>query len=243
MLPLQEGADARSWRYRTPQRGNVREQTDVVPAWSDEQKDWIETTTAPHGGQILPFVFDAESRILAILPDRQSRPTTIASVFESVLRDNEAQRDFPTTEWSVEPILDAQDFIDWLRSVDVLATVSFTAKLPNPEPRDAFRDLAARMEARRATKYLENMQSQAEEGLIGIETDPDFRQAIAMGQQGFATLRGTGRRGGTRVRYSQAQTVAGEHVEQLPPTWEAMWELLRELARSKLRRFLQDEAG
>jgi hypothetical protein len=216
---------------------------DIVPKWSDEEKDWLTTATSPHGGAILPFVFDGDSRLLAIVPDRLSQPTTIAGVFERILSDQEAQRDYPTTEWGVEPILDVRDFLEWLRSVDVLESVSFAARLPNPDPRDAFRDLAQRMEARRATKHHERMQSDTDEGLVGIETDPDFRQAIAMGQQGFATLRGTGRQREMRVRYSQAQTVAHEHVEQFPPTWEGVFKLLRELARTKLRRFLQDDGG
>jgi hypothetical protein len=77
--------------------------------------------------------------------------------------------------------------------------VSFTARLPNPEPKDAFRDLAERMEKRHATTYVEELLSDQDEGLVGVEDDRDIRQAIAMGEHGLATLRGRQRRLGIAI--------------------------------------------
>jgi hypothetical protein len=118
--------------------------------------------------------------------------------------------------------------------------VSFTARLPNPEPRDAFRDLAERMEARRATEYAETLKSDREEGLQRVQDDRDVQQAIAMGEQGFATLRGVGRRAGRESRFVQSREVATEHVEELPSTWDEARELVREWLKGQLRRFLDD---
>lgn len=217
---------------------------EVVPEWSEEDKDWLSSTTTPQGGRIVPFGFDGESRLLTVLSDRSSAPATVAAVFERILRENERELEIAdrSTEWSVEPILDVEDFLSWLGALDMVASVSFTARLPNPEPRDAFRDLAERMATRRATQYTETMKSGREEGLIGVEEDRDFRQAIAMGEQGFATLRGSGRRGGEVTRYSQTSQVATEHVEELPEDWPGVFGLIRHFLKERLRRFL-DEGG
>ena len=206
--------------------------------WDDKTLDWISLTASPRGGRIVPFAFDGDTRLLAVLAAPRTPPATTAYVFETVLRKEEAELPEHSTEWSVEPILDADDFRTWLRSVDVLDLVSFSAKLPNPEPSDAFRDLYERMEARRATQYRETMRSSRETGLTGIEDDPDFKQAIAMGEQGFATLRGVGHREGAIVRYIQTDTVAKEHVYDLPDDWSEIRRLTIDMVKRRLRRFL-----
>lgn len=218
---------------------------EVVPDWSEEEKDWLTMTVRPRGGRIVPFGFDGETRLLTVLSDRSSSPATLAAVFERILRDNE--RELPeeerSTEWSVEPILDAEEFIEWLSSLEVVHVVSFTARLPNPEPRDAFRDLAQRMEARRATEYTETLKSDRDEGLQSVQDDRDVQQAIAMGEQGFARLSGRGRRAGRQSRFVQSREVATEHVEELPSTWDETRRLIREWLKGQLRRFLDDNTS
>lgn len=213
---------------------------EIVPEWSRESMDWLASTASPHGGRVVPFGFDAETRLLTVLRDPKSPPQTVATVFERILRDNEAESAEPSTEWSVEPVLDAADFLSWLADQDVVTKVSFTARLPNPEARDAFRNLAERMQARRATRYSETLSSEQEAGLVGVEEDTDFRQAIAMGEQGFATLRGQGVANGSESTYSQTNRVAREHVDQLPDDWEGTWELIKRALKNQLRRFLDD---
>jgi hypothetical protein len=214
---------------------------EVVAEWSDEDKDWIANVAAPHGGRILPFGFDGDSRLLAVLRDGASAPTTISGVFEKILRENERELTEPTTEWS----LDRRDFLTWLDKVDVVHSVSFTAKLPNPEPREDFAELVARMERRHATHFTETLASKTEEGLVGVQHDPDIRQAVAMGTQGFATLRGKGSIGGTVTKYSQREVVAEERVDVLPDSWDDMRELITGFLKHRLRRFLErgDEAA
>lgn len=217
---------------------------EVVPEWSDLEKDWLSATATTRGGRIVPFGFDGDTRLLTVLADRSSPPATVAAVFEQVLRDNErelAEQD-RSTEWSVEPILDAHEFIEWLESLEVVNVVSFTARLPNPEPRDAFRDLAERMEARRATEYTETLKSDREEGLQAVQDDPYVQQAIAMGEHGFAKLRGRGQRDGRESRFSQSREVASEHVEAMPPTWEQVRALMRGYLKDQLRRFIDDSS-
>jgi hypothetical protein len=75
---------------------------EVVPAWSEKAKDWVASYEPSHGGSVVPFGFDGETRLLAVLNDRRSQPTTVGVVFERILRDNEEQLIDRTTEWSVE---------------------------------------------------------------------------------------------------------------------------------------------
>jgi hypothetical protein len=66
------------------------------------------------------------------------------------------------------------------------------------------------------TEYTETLKSDREGGLQDVEEDRDVRQAIAVGEQGFATLRGRGWRDGHESRFSQSEEAATEHVDQLP---------------------------
>ena len=216
---------------------------EIVSDWSDEERDWESSTAAPKERKLMPFGFDGDSRLLTILADGSSAPATIAAVFEKVLRENEKELLEPTVQWSVEPVLDRRDFLDWLKSAEVVTQVSFTAKLPNPEPMDEFDDLFQRLAKRHATKHTETMVSSREEGLVAVEDDPDFAQAIVMGQQGIATLRGKGRRAGTVTTYSQKDSVAAERVEDLPADWTEMRQTLTGFLKGQLRRFKDDRAA
>jgi hypothetical protein len=215
---------------------------ELVPEWSVEAKDWPTEIARPKGPKLLPFGFDGESRLLTVLSDGKSSPTTIASVFEQILQKNEMETAEPTTNWSVETILDRADFLTWLGSVDVVASVSFKAKRPNPEPLDPFAELAERIDLRHATQYEETMRSTRDEGLTGIEKDRDFRQAIAMAQQGFASLSGKGKRDGRDTSYNQNRAVATETVDSLPEDWIGMRALIKQLLQGSLRTF-KDVSG
>lgn len=238
----------RSWRigaidvdradqFVTGKLGWHPREPEVVPSWSEELKDWPATLKdAPE--TLLPFAYDGEKRILGVIDDRKSSLKSIAAVFEQVLDENERELEHRTTEWSVEPILDSEEFIEWLGSLDIVQSVSFTAKLPNPEPDRAFDELFQRMNQRHATEYTARFKSSKEEGLQHVEDDPEFRQAIAMGQQGFAELEGRGKRGGQTTSYKQGQRVASDRIEEVPNDWGELLSLLKSMVRQNLRQFL-----
>lgn len=215
-----------------------------VPQWNEEARDWTASARVPRG-VVAPFGFDGETRMLLVERRLKTSAKTVASVLEKIIGEVEEelagkQPSRAPITWSVEPVLDANDFRDWLKSLDTVHTISFTARLPNPEPDDAFQDLVDRMEARSATSFTETFRSDAEEGLVAVDQDQDVRQAIAMGEHGFATLRGEGVRDGQQDHYKQVERVATERAEA-PSGWDGAKEALRELLKGRARRFLSDD--
>jgi hypothetical protein len=206
-----------------------------------ERRDWIVETIDPKEKHLLPFGFDGESRLLAVVTDGSASPTTIGTVFEKILRENEAASTEPTTDWSVEPILDRQDFLDWLQSLEIVSSVSFTVRYPNPAPRAPHEDLADRLKKAHATQLTQTFRSKLEEGLVGVAEDQDVKQAISLAQEGSATLSGRGKRAGKRSIYSQKESQAAESVESMPHTWDQMRDALIDRLRGPLRRFKDDQ--
>ena len=64
-----------------------------------------------------------------------------------------------------------------------------------------------------------------------------------MGQHGFAELSGDGRRGESVSKFSQRNTVATEHVPELPANWAGAFGMLKDFVKGRLRRFLEDDAA
>jgi hypothetical protein len=106
---------------------------------------------------------------------------------------------------------------------------------------DEFDELHERLESSHATEIRETMRSEREEGLVGVENDREFREAIAMGEQGFASLGGKGQRDGKVTSFRQNEQVAREREEDLPATWEQIFSLIGDLLKGKLRRFMNDD--
>ncbi len=209
-----------------------------VADYSDADEDWITSIEAPHGRVVLPYGFDAETRILAVLRRGRSRAVTIGGVFEGVLDQHERALSSPTTEWSVEAILDGRDFAEWLQSMDVVKEVEFVAKLPNPTPTPAMEDVYKRLTNRNATRLIENFRSTRPGGLKHMEDDPDFLQAEAMAREGFATLKGRGESDGSRRLYNQNDRVRRANIDHLPETWGQMREVIRDFLKERARGIL-----
>lgn len=212
------------------------------PDWSEEEQDWV-SLDRPASGGVLPFGFDGESRLLTVLLDAESRPSSVAMALEKILQDNEDESLQRSTDWAVEPVLDAREFVEWLHSLDVVQWIKFEARMPNPEPMDQFRRLHDRLSRHDATKITETISSEKERGLVDVEKDQEFREGIAMGEQSFATLRGQGQRDGKVSTFRQNEQVARERVEELPPTWDDIFALIGDLLKDRLRRFLDEDQG
>ena len=226
-------------RMVTGRLGWVKADSGTETDWSDEEMDYVDVPGHPET-VYFPFVFDADSRILAFVKDPGTALTSVATAFEKILRENDTDPD-RLLDWSVEPILDSQDFREWLHDLDVVRWVSFTAKLPNPEPTGAYRDVWERLTRTHGTELTEKFKSDREEGLVNVDQDEDFQQAIGMAEQSFATLKGQGYKTGTKRSYNQTSRVAQETIEEMPYDWDDVWAVLKECVKGKLLRFL--EAG
>jgi hypothetical protein len=229
-------------RQLTGRLGSQPVRRGMVPKWLDDQKDWdLQVGETAGEIELLPFGYDGESRLLTVLQHGKAAGT-IATVFQTILYDNEMKLHEPTTVWSVEPLLDTSTFLSWLRDTPVVQSVSFTARLPNPESLPEFGDLPGRIKRIGAIQHEQSFRAPPGDTLRGVNEDSGFQEGMAMGRHGFATLKGDGERAdGSHTAYRQAEKVAYEHLDSLPSSWPEMRTLLRRLLKDRLRRFLDED--
>src|ERR1700728_4223784 len=82
-----------------------------------DTQEWSDDVEAAELSAHAPFAFDGRTRLLGVLKHRSFGEKAVAQAFEDLLRVGETHLTWPSTEWSVEPILDERDFINWLRTV------------------------------------------------------------------------------------------------------------------------------
>ncbi|MCW0215815.1 MAG: hypothetical protein OJJ54_20880 [Pseudonocardia sp.] len=198
--------------------------------WSDSLGERGRTARAP-------FAFEADGRTLAVLKHPSFSERTIPHVFRELLQDGERARDGgATTDWDVEPLLDAEDFRGWLQSVDVVDRVQFTAKLPNPDGLEEFGQVWDRMDQHRAKLLREIMEgADPDVGLVGLEQDRVVNNYIAMSENAFGYVKADGRRDGHRTRFDQQSAVARRQTEDLPSSWGEVIDVVVGFARERRR--------
>jgi len=156
-------------RMLAGQIGWERHDSAAADAYDSEQQQWIDVVEQKGRSARSVFVFDAESRLLAVVKHPSFSDTVLPKVFSDLLNRGEAQRDPPTTDWDVEPILDEAGFRDWLATTHAVERVRFVAKLPNPGGLDSFEALWKRLERLHAGSIEETIQAQdPESGLAAI---------------------------------------------------------------------------
>ena len=184
-----------------------------------------------------PFLFDASSRILAVLRHSTFSERTIPHVFETLLQRGENARLGRSTEWAVEPILDEGEFREWLETVDSVTKLNMVAKLPNPDALPEFENVWEYMQAKKAKLLRELLEAQDPSvGLSGLNNDQRVNQFVALGTNGFGYVVADGRRDGRDVRYDQRQQSARERTDDLPPNWSDVLGILAQVVRRRERR-------
>jgi hypothetical protein len=219
------------------QRDDQQQASRYVP----ETQEWRDEVESAGRSAHAPFVFDGNTRILGVLKHSTFGEATVARVFQDLLREGEQQRKWPSTEWSVEAILDERDFLTWLHSVQSVTSIKLVAKLPNPDGLEEFGPIWEDMQARSARLISTKMVAANEEvGLQGLEDDPRITGNLAMGKQGFGYVQARGRRSGHKTVYDQREKVAREVVDDLGQTWEQAEEAIlgrvRRISTNVLRR-------
>ncbi len=225
----------------TGEIGWQRDDQQQSSRYVSESQEWRDEVEPAGRSAHAPFAFDGNSRILGVLKHRTFSETTVAHVLQTLLREGEQQREWPTTEWSVEPILDERDFLAWLHSVQSVTSINLVAKLPNPDGLEEFGPVWEEMQARSARFISTKMIAANEEvGLQGLEDDRRVRGNLAMGQQGFGYVEARGRRSGHETVYDQREKVAREVIDDLGQTWdqaeEAILGRVRRISANVLRR-------
>jgi hypothetical protein len=225
----------------TGQIGWQRDDRQQASRYESETQEWLDEEEPAERGAHAPFVFDGNSRILGVLKHSTFSETTVASVFQILLREGEQQREWPSTEWSVEPILDERDFLSWLHSVQSVTSINLVAELPNPDGLEEFGPIWQEMQDRGARLISTKMVAANDAvGLQGLEEDSRVMGNLAMGRQGFGHVEARGRRGGQETIYDQREKVAREVIDDLGQTWEqaerTMLNRVRRVSASVLRR-------
>lgn len=170
-----------------------------------------------------PFAFDADSRVLAVVKHPRFSETTLPFVVKTLLNMGEKARENPTTDWDVEPMLNEQDFLQWLQRADSVHKITFVAKLPNPDGLEEFEPVFSRLEARKAEALTEIMRARDDnEGLQNVEDDAISWAYIAMGARGYGWVRGEGRRNDRPTTYDQREKTTRRSIHQPPVTWVDM---------------------
>jgi hypothetical protein len=210
-------------RLLTGQIGYERPDERPTDRYDEESKAWVDAIDVTESTARAPFVIDGVSRNLVILQHPTFLENTLAVVFTTLLNRGEQRREFPTTEWDVEPILNEREFLTWLRTADAVEEVRFNAKLPNPEGKSEFEPVWSRMQDRKAKAIREILEaSDPDRGLVGIEEDTIARAYIAMASQGFGYVTGKRKYEGRDDSYDQRKQVMKRRVGPLTSTWSGV---------------------
>jgi hypothetical protein len=210
------------------QRAGEEQTSRYVPE-TQEWQDELETTER---GARAPFAFDSNTRIWGVLKHPSFGEKTVANVLQTMLREGEEEREWPSTEWSVEPLLDERDFISWLHSVESVTSITLVAEMPNPDGLEEFGPVWEELEARRARLITMKMvAANEEEGLQSLEEDERVRGNLKMGTQGFGHVEARGLRNGRAQLFDQRGKVVREVTDELGETWQAGAEAVLETTR------------
>jgi hypothetical protein len=229
--------------YMSGQVGWEQHGEEPVSKYEDETSQWLDVVELSDRAVRAPFVFDARSRILGVLKHPTFNENTLAKVFQTLLREGEQQRGWPSTEWSVEALLDERDFLEWLHSVQSVISINLVAKMPNPDGLDEFGPVWEEIQQRRARLISTRMVAANDEvGLEGLEDDPRVTGSLAMGREGFGYVEARGRRNGHETVYDQREKVARERTPELGPSWSGAVDVVLELVRLSASRALERRA-
>lgn len=183
--------------------------------------EWIDSVQQIELVPRTPFVIDGQTELLVFLEYSAFSPSTIAAVFTMLLRRGEDAREAgPSTEWSVEPLLDQTEFISWIREAESVQRVDFEATLPNPAGLDEFEPVWSRLEARKAKNIKEAIEARDPlQGLIGLEDDPIARAYIAMASRGYGLIRARRLKANRIERFNGGNRVRRGSLGMLPTSW------------------------
>lgn len=209
----------------TGRLGWARSGEAVGQAWDDEQHSWMDRVVARDESAVSPVAFTSNGRILGILKNPSfSTESVLGDVLGQILNRGERQTDFPTTEWSVEPLGDSQEFYEWLDDLDQLLILRMVFERPNPDGEEQFQELFERLDAYEADQIKEEIRARDETtGLKKdvVKNDPTTQGfMIAALKYAFGRVWAKGKKRGRTVHYDQRKQVARTSIDIVGSDWE-----------------------
>jgi hypothetical protein len=208
--------------------------------YDPENKVWVDVIREKENSARTVFCFDEQSRILGVLKHPTFNEKVIPLVFEEIMRKGESRRMWPSTDWAVEPILDERSFTQWLREVDSVRRVELVAKLPNPDGLEEFGELWEDMQSMDARMIKQEMEAATPNGLVGLQNNERVRNHIAMSERAYGYVAAKGLKDGRKTVYDQRKNVQRTTVEDLPPFWGQIKNVVMSHVRARGEKFLRD---
>lgn len=209
----------------TGRLGWARSGEAVGQSWDEEQHSWLDRVVAKDESAVAPVAFTANGRVLGVLKNPSfSTESVLGEVLTQILNRGERRDDFPTTEWSVEPLGDSQEFYEWLDSLDQLLILRMVFARPNPDGEEEFQELFERLDAYEADQITEEIRARDQvSGLKkeAVKEDPTTQGfMVAALRYAFGRVWAKGKKKGRTVHYDQRKQVARASIDSVGSDWE-----------------------
>ena len=166
------------------------EETHQQDYFDRSSAEWVPGVGTSSRVALAPFNIEISNRRLFVVKHHSFEETTIATVFRELLSEGERRSSAITTDWDVQPLLDEEEFEDWLRGIAVLDKVHFVAKLPNPDAEEEFLDLVNQLREIQAGEMTHTLK--AADPQIGLSKrlrqNRITRALVHMSKQGYASI-------------------------------------------------------
>lgn len=198
--------------------------------YDEEARSWTATREERHIADVVPFIFDGETRLLGVVKRPEFRPNRVAWVLTRMLREAEDRLEPPSSiQWTVEPVVNQQAFYDWLRETPVVLSLTMEVRLHNHDIEEEMEELEERLTAKGAKQRTTRYSAQdPSEGLQGLAQDQEVQAHLAEGALGFGSVRGSGRTGaGAKSTFDERRSTARQPVGELVDYGIELYEQLR----------------
>jgi len=229
--------------------GWARTSEAMASSWDSVNHGWIDKLVPKDDSGVAPVAFDLTSRVLGILkhPSFTTEPV-LGKVLTQILNAGEEMQEFPTTEWSVEPLGDVREFYSWLKRVDQLLILRMVFRRPNPDGEEAFEKVFKRLDLYEAEQIREEIR--ARDQSVGLNKDAVEEDEETQGfltaalKYAFGRVWAKGRRKGKIVSYDQRNQVLRTSVDNVGDDWNtAADRVLREVERRGIKQIAKMEDG
>lgn len=209
----------------TGRLGWARSGETMGQVWDADQHRWLDRVVAKDDSAVSPVAFSANGRILGVLKNPSfSTESVLGDVLTQILNRGEHQSEFATTEWSVEPLGDPQEFYEWLDDLDQLLILRMVFARPNPDGEEQFQELFERLDAYEAEQIKEEIRARDQTtGLkkAAVKEDPTTQGfMVAALRYAFGRVWAKGKKRGRTVHYDQRKQVARTSIDIVGSDWE-----------------------